>query len=357
MKNSHTPFYDPKKSYDENCKKGPFGGFADGKVYKNKGLPTFSFFGNKVFLPFGIPAGPIPNANYCKAAFEKGFDLVMYKTVRTREHECNKFPNIVPVKTNGNLTLEDAAKGLIMDDEFKEPIAITNSFGVPSLSAEEWQSDLKKAVELAGEGQLIIGSYQGTNRGEGEEAFIQDWVQGAKLIKETGVKVIELNLSCPNEGKSTLLCHDTKTVVKIATAVKKELKEIPILLKMSYFPDEDILEDFITKLSPIVDGFETINTIAGAVRKEDGTQALPGAGRLISGVCGAPIKWAGVEMVQRIAKLRKKLNQDFVIIGTGGVTTPADYKEYIDAGADAVMCATGAMWNTDLAKGIKSEIL
>jgi dihydroorotate dehydrogenase len=59
-------------------------------------------------------------------------------------------------------------------------------------------------------------------------------------------------------------------------------------------------------------------------------------------------------MVQRLAEVRKKINADFVIVGCGGVTVPSDYKEYREAGADAVMSATGAMWNPYLAKEIKS---
>ena len=41
------------------------------------------------------------------------------------------------------------------------------------------------------------------------------------------------------------------------------------------------------------------------------------------------------------------------IIGVGGVTVPKDFREYRDAGADVVMSATGAMWNSYLAKEIK----
>lgn len=353
---SHQPFYDPNRTYEENCSEGPFGAFADEQEYVDSGEPTYDFLGHKVYLPFGIPAGPLPTARFCKAAFKKGFDLLIYKTVRTRQHPCNPFPNVVPVKAGEKLTLEQAAGGLMMDEDYKEPIAITNSFGVPCFAPEFWQKDMKEAVESARKGQVLIASYQGTKRGEGEEAFIADWVLGAKMIKETGASVIELNLSCPNEGTSHILCHDTDMVVKIATAVRAEVGDAPLLLKMSYFTSDETLRDFIERLAPLVDGFDVINTIAAPVRKPDGTPALPGEGRLVSGICGAPIKWAGVEMVKRIHKIRQEMGADFVIIGTGGVVHPEDYKEYRQAGADAVMSATGAMWNPDLAKEIKGEL-
>ena len=49
----------------------------------------------------------------------------------------------------------------------------------------------------------------------------------------------------------------------------------------------------------------------------------------------------------------QKTGGDFAVIGVGGVTVPADYKEYREAGADVVMTATGAMWNPYLARDIK----
>jgi dihydroorotate dehydrogenase len=72
-------------------------------------------------------------------------------------------------------------------------------------------------------------------------------------------------------------------------------------------------------------------------------------------VCGASIKWAGLEMAEKFAKLREREGMNWQIVGVGGVMTPADYFEYRAAGADIVMSATGAMWNPELAIEIKKE--
>jgi dihydroorotate dehydrogenase len=77
--------------------------------------------------------------------------------------------------------------------------------------------------------------------------------------------------------------------------------------------------------------------------------------RLRAGVCGAPIKWAGIDMVTRLKKIREKKNYTFTIDGVGGVTKPEDYEEYMKAGADTVFSATGAMWNPYLAQEIKKQ--
>ena len=99
----------------------------------------------------------------------------------------------------------------------------------------------------------------------------------------------------------------------------------------------------------------TINTISAKLVDANGNQALPGAGRDRSGVCGNAIRGAGLDMVVRLAAIREKLGLDFAINGVGGVVSPADYQAYRDAGADSVMSATGAMWDAELAHKIKAS--
>ena len=103
----------------------------------------------------------------------------------------------------------------------------------------------------------------------------------------------------------------------------------------------------------MVDGISAINTISAEIVDAQGKQALPGEGRLRSGVCGNAIRWAGLEMTRRLVALRAELGQRFAVLGVGGVGSVDDYEEYREAGADAVMSATGAMWNPRLAQEIK----
>ncbi|MBV9159056.1 MAG: diguanylate cyclase, partial [Candidatus Kaiserbacteria bacterium] len=350
---------DPAKTYYENWEEGPFNGFADGIVFPT-GASRFKYLGFDISYPLGIAAGPLLNAKFVKAALEKGFDVPVYKTVRTREKPCNEWPNVLPVAVEGDLSLEQAAKGLTVKDEYTEPLAITNSFGNPSYPADVWQKDIRELMAYAKTrtGQMVCGMIEGTrwDASATEADFVADWVLAAKMMKETGVHAIEANFSCPNEGDRVkkLLCYDAEMSAKIAEAIKKEIGEMPLVIKISYFDNEAELEDVVTKVGPFVQGIAAINTIPAPVYKKDGTQALPGGEwRLKSGICGKPIKWAGLDMVKRLKVLREKHGLYFDIVGVGGVTTPQDFKEYRDAGADLVMTATAAMWNPYLAKEIK----
>ncbi len=351
------PFYDPTKSYYENFDQGPFGAFADSEVFTNQDSPRYKFFGHDVFSSFGIPAGPLLNGRFVKAALDKGFDIPVYKTVRTRKYPCHPWPNVLAVKIDGDLTLGKAKEDLLAGGSYTEPLSITNSFGVPSYDPDFWQADLATAVAYVKPGQVVVGSFQGTTKDGGDvDDYIADFALGAKLLKETRVPVIEVNLSCPNEGTANLLCFDVERSLRVAETIKNEIGNIPLLLKLSYFEDDHLLLEFVKKLGQVADGFSTINTIAAPVVDREGKQALPGEGRLRSGVCGRAIKWAGLDMTKRLKKLREELNLTYTIIGVGGVTSPEDFLDYRQAGADAVMSATGAMWNPYLAQEIKNKL-
>jgi dihydroorotate dehydrogenase (NAD+) catalytic subunit len=350
---SSEPFYDPARSYLDNFEHGPFGLFADTSSASQTNEPKHQFLGQPVFAPFGIPAGPLINGKFVKAALDKGFDIPVYKTVRTHRYECHPWPNVLAVKVKGDLA---PGRTLIANHDYAQPLSITNSFGVPSFDPEFWQPDMADAVAYAGPGQVVVGSFQGTlPEGGNTASYLEDFVLGARLVKETGVKIIEVNLSCPNEGTANLLCFDIQRSRQVVEAIKNEIGSVPLVIKMAYYKDDDRLEAFLREVGRTADGISAINTISAEILDEAGKQALPGEGRLRSGVCGSAVKWAGVEMSSRLARLREKLGMKFAIIGVGGAGNAAAFDEYRRAGADAVMSATSAMWNPRLAEEIKGQ--
>jgi len=335
-----TPFYDPNKSYDGNYAKGPFGVLADGNVYDGK------------IIPFGIPAGPLLNSKYIKAAFEKGFDMCVYKTVRSDEYPCHPFPNVLAVHPGNKLVLDGGP--LVADKDYAEPISITNSFGVPSRSVKVWQEDARKAISYEKPGQIMIMSCMGTVReGQSRNDFIDDYIKTAKLVMEIKPKMLEINLSCPNIGNEGLVCYNLDVTENIASGIRAIIGNTPLILKVGYYKDQKQLKAMAQIAEKYAQIISAINTIQATIIDNNGKQALPGKMRSRSGVCGASIKWAGLEMTKRLSALRKDLKANYQICGVGGVMTPANYHEYRTTGADIVMSATGAMWNPKLAIEIK----
>jgi len=347
------PFYDPARSYQENFELGPFGLFADTTPHSPPSIAAHTFLGRPVEVPFGIPAGPLLNGRYVKAALDLGFSIPVYKTVRTRAYASHPWPNVLAVKVDGDLR---PGRRLVASDDYSEPISITNSFGVPSFEPDFWQPDMADAVAHAVAGQMVVGSFQGTLPENGSvDDYIADFRLGARLVKETGVHAVEVNLSCPNEGTAHLLCFDTARSRRVVEAIQEELGGVPLVIKTAFFEDDAKLEAFLREVGPVVQGIAAINTISAEVVDERGEQALPGEGRLRSGVCGAAVQWAGLSMSARLKRLRGELGLGFEIVGVGGVNDAAAYAAFRAAGADAVMSATGAMWNPLLAQQVLAQ--
>ena len=356
------PIYDPAKTYQDNFDNGPFGDFANQDVYQNQGEPQYSFLGYPIYAPFGIPAGTLPNSRYVTAALRKGYDVVCYKTQRSVKFDCNEFPNVVYVDIDGDLTLEKAAQPLVgsqTTDRDAAAITITNSFGNPSKGPDFWVDDLRQAVASEGKGQLVIISVVGTVQpGFTDEDYFDDFATTAKLALATGVKAIEINLSCPNVANEGILCYTPSAVEAICQKVKAAIGDVPLIAKVGYYSQEQqsLLVTIVKAMSPHVAAISAINTISAPVVDGKGQQALPGPNRLKSGMCGASIKWAGLDMVKRLAALRISLGLNYEIIGVGGVMSPKDFTEYRTAGADVVQSATGAMWNPGLAAEVKASL-
>ena len=353
---------DPAKTFDDNFDNGPFPSDSSESPYRNTGEPTYSFLGHKLYSPFGIGAGSLPTSKHVKYAFEHGFDVVCYKTQRSVPFPANEFPNVVYIDVQGDLTLEKAAHpllGLTKSDVPLEKLTVTNSFGNPSRGPQFWVDDMKQAVKAQGKGQLLIASVVGTIQpGFSQEDYYDDFAKAAELAVDAGAPAVELNLSCPNVASEGVICYTSEAVVSIAKKTKAKVGDIPVIAKVGYFApnQQELLEKIVLDTKDYISAFSAINTIQAPVVDENGEQLLPGEGRLLSGICGASIKWAGLDMVKRLDALRKKHNLSFEIIGIGGVMTPADFQDYRNADADVVQSVTAAMWNQNLAAEIKASL-
>lgn len=355
-------FYDPAKTFDENVAEGPFE--LDGIDLRVENPdPKYTFLGHAINFPFGIAAGSLPSSRHTTAAFRLGYDVVVYKTQRSGEFPCNPFPNVLPVQIDGDLTLDKMQGTLTVAPDYAKDLSklsITNSFGVPSPDPSVWTADLPAALAGAGKGQLLIMSVVGTiKEGFSSEDYYDDFARSARLAKDAGATVVEVNLSCPNVASEGVVCYSKDSVYEICKRAKAAIGDTPLIIKVGYYSAEQqaLLEEIVEQVSPYVSAISAINTLAAAIVDENGEQALPGKGRLKSGVCGAAIKWAGLDMVKRLNDLRNSKGYSYEIIGVGGVMTPADFAAYRAAGADIVQAVTAPMWNPYLARDIKTAAL
>ena len=372
------PFYDPHRSYQENYDAGPFGLFRaappgdalpPAAIALDGGVAPETFLGHPLRGRFGIPAGPLLNANFVAAAFRWGYDLVHYKTVRSRAWPAHPAPHVLRVAVTEPLKPADPPNTLQaapFAGDGSVPLAvvptlsITNSFGMPAQAPAVWQPDVARAVAAAGPGQVCAVSVVGSPDPDGGAAgFVRDFAQTAALAVVAGAPVVEANLSCPNLGGHGLLCQDLEQSERVCAAIRDAAPGVPLLVKLGpYSADaagEEALAALVERLAPYVAAFSAINSVPFRVQDATGAPALPGPGRTVSGVCGAAILDYGLSAVRMLAALRRQSGASWGIIGVGGVLTPADFAAYRTAGADVVQAATGPMWDPALALRIGAE--
>ncbi len=198
------PLYDIHKTYLDNLENGPF---FQGTIPKRNWTSEdqwIDFLGFKLASSLGIPSGPLLDAKWIGLSSSLGFDLVAYKTIRSYEHPSHPLPNVVPVKTKGQLNpdnLPDHVSPALDGYNFlDDTIGITNSFGNPSRSPEFLKNDLAKAQKNLKKGQAMIVSIFGSEH-DGVD-ILEDFARAAHFAKECGAKLIEANFSCPNVAAS-----------------------------------------------------------------------------------------------------------------------------------------------------------
>lgn len=354
---SNAIFYNIYEPYEKNFKQLP----QELKKFKKPDFkiqkPLYKFLGFSINLPFGIPAGLLLNSKYVKRAFELGFSVSTYKTVRSDSFPCHPYPNVLFIKTSQKHDPQKNRSVYIDTIEQSYPkITITNSFGVPSKNPNFWQKDVRKALKYEKRGDLLILSFMGTARkGQTREELIGDFVKTALFAKATTAKILEVNLSCPNIGNEGLVCYNLDMTEKVCIAIRKTIGKTPLIIKVGYYNNNKDLEKLAAIANKYANAIAVINTIQAEILDRKEKQALPGENRLKSGVCGEAIKWAGLKMVKELNKIKQQENYMFEIVGIGGVMTPDDYFEYKKAGANLVQSATGAMWNLHLAHEIYKE--
>lgn len=161
---------------------------------------------------------------------------------------------------------------------------------------------------------------------------VEEYVKGAKLLENTKVPIIELNISCPNvkEGGMTF-----GTDPKKASEVIKKVRDVSgkvLMVKLS--PNVGYIKEFVKIAedcgADCISLVNTFNALAIDVDKKCAVFENKTAG--LSGPCIKPI---ALRMVYEASKAT-----NLPIIGMGGISDYKDCLEFIMAGASAVQVGT-----------------
>jgi len=240
------------------------------------------------------------------------------------------------ISTKG-LTLEkrDGNKGMRI---YETPSGIMNSIGLQNPGLEGFIDNELPFME----GKEIVAL---ANLGGGT---IEDYVEGAKLLNDTSVDFIELNISCPNvkEGGMAfgIKCDPAYDVIKAT----KEVVDKPIIVKLS--PNaENIQEMAMRCVEAGADGLSLVNTFNALAI--DIYKQKPVFNNITAGLSGPCIKPIALRMVYEVSKV-----VDVPIIGIGGIMRAEDAIEFIMAGATAIQVGSANFVRPDITLDIINGI-
>jgi dihydroorotate dehydrogenase (NAD+) catalytic subunit len=177
---------------------------------------------------------------------------------------------------------------------------------------------------------------------------LEEYVEGAARLSETGVHMIELNISCPNV-KSGGMAFGIKsnTARKVVEEVKRVCQK-PLMVKLS--PNaEDIVDMAYSCCEGGADALSLINTLKGMAIDIKKRKSV--FNNVFAGLSGPAVKPVALRMVYEVSRAVK-----VPVIGMGGITKGQDALEFIMAGASAVQVGTANFIKPDIGVDIINQI-
>ncbi|MDP7011598.1 MAG: hypothetical protein QF685_09480 [Verrucomicrobiota bacterium] len=342
--------YDISVPYFENFVQGP----RLGPLPQLPSTDPVEFFGQKVNSRLGIAAGLLLNSKWIEGYAARGWDLLTYKTVRSSERECYPPPNWAFVNAD-----EGMGPVYAMADLPEAPSTVSSAvcFGMPSMSPEYWREDISRAKEAMSVGQMLIVSVVASpDTAWSPEQVADDYAQCAAWAVEAGADVIEANFSCPNvcSAEGQVYC-DARLSETVTQAIRGAIGNISLLLKIGVFPNVENQRAFLHAVASNASGITLVNGISRPVLHSDG-QPVFGEQYVKAGVLGRIIHEPCVKAVRDARAVIESENLSLSIAAVGGVSSLEDYNEFIEAGADVVMCGSSPMYLPNLAAEIKSNL-
>lgn len=210
---------------------------------------------------------------------------------------------------------------------YETPAGIMNSIGLQNPSVPTFiEEDLPFMESYDTQILANIGGSQ-----------LEDYLKSIELINKTNIKIIELNISCPNV-KSGGMAFGIKC--DIAEGIVRKVRENTdkvLMVKLS--PNaENIKEMAKTCVEAGADCLSLVNTFNALAIDIYKRKAV--FDNVTAGLSGACIKPIALRMVRDVASV-----VDVPVIGMGGIMDWKDAIEFIMAGATAVQVGTANFIN------------
>lgn len=304
-------------------------GFIKAKYTVNDPRLEREVFGLKFKNPVGLAAGLDKDATLYKELSNCGFGFIEIGTLTPKPQPGNPKTRLF---------------------RLREDSALINRMGFNNGGVTDAVERLKKNPK--GKGHVLIGGNIGKNKVTPNEDAVSDYEICFDALYDY-VDYFVVNVSSPNTPNLRELQDKeplTKLLQTLQTKNATKPKQKPILLKIAPdLTDEQLLDiiDIVTT-TKIAGVIATNTTISREGLQSENKKEM-------GGLSGKPLTKRSTEVIRFLSE---KSNKAFPIIGVGGIHTPEDAIEKLEAGASLIQLYTGFVYEgPELVKAINKKIL
>ena len=266
--------------------------------------------------PVGLAAGMDKNAVAYNPMADLGFGFVEIGSVTPKPQQGNPKPRCFR---------------LVKDK------AIINRMGINNVGVKQVVRNLQRCHP-----RVIIGGNISKNATTPNDMAYRDFEKAFAQLYDY-VDYFVINVSCPNvrDLRNLQAVDSLSTIIKHLTEIRRYCDVYrPILLKLSPDLTPAMLDQMIELV--MLSGLDGVVACNSTTSREDLTtdkENLAAIGE--GGLSGAPMKEKALRVIRYI---HEKTNGNLPIIGVGGIMTPQDAKEMLEAGASLVQVYTGFIY-------------
>jgi dihydroorotate dehydrogenase len=270
--------------------------------------------------PVGLAAGFDKNALLIDEIAQFGFGFIEIGTVTPRPQPGNDKPRLFRLPTDQ---------------------ALVNRMGFNNQGVEVAATRLKFRKS-----NILVGGNIGKNKITPNEEALRDYQYCFDALFDY-VDYFVVNVSSPNTPDLRAL-QDKEPLRMLLAALQRQNNarpnRKPLLLKIAPDLNQAQLDDIIEiAVETNLDGLVATNTTINRNSLQTGKTALDAIGA--GGLSGKPLRNPATEIIRY---LRQHLPQHIRIIGVGGIMTPEDALEKLNAGADLIQLYTGFIYEGPL---------
>lgn len=281
-----------------------------------KGLER-EVFGIKFSNPVGLAAGFDKNGEYIEALSNLGFGFIEVGTVTPLPQPGNDKPRMFR----------------LTDDK-----AIINRMGFNNKGVDTLAERLR--LLKAKDSKIVIGGNIGKNKNTPNEEAVNDYIKCFDRLFDV-VDYFVVNVSSPNTpGLRSLQEKGPLKDILNTLQSRNNVNGVsrPILLKIAPDLSNEQLDDIVeivqeTKIAGVIATNTTVD--------RNGLYSADSVVKEMGGLSGKPLSKRSTEVIRYLSD---KSGRSFPIIGVGGIHTPEDAKEKLDAGASLIQVYTGFIY-------------